>query len=158
EPRAHRPGPAAIGDEVVELEQVDTLHLKSPETRLERGGDGLADWPVIGGLDPELRADQHGGGACPGGPPQVPLRLAVTVGRRGVEVVDPELDGARHRALLIGRRTPDHQAADIPAPEPQRRDLETRRAQAPQIHPAAPSTIARNLANARSRGRYFIPQ
>ena len=55
--------------------------------------------------------------------PEVALGYAVAVHRRGVEVVDAELHGARDRALLVGRCTFHHQATHGAAAEAQHRNF-----------------------------------
>jgi hypothetical protein len=51
------------------------------------------------------------------------LRLAIAVECRGIDVVDAELDGARHGALLVARIALGHKAADCAGAEAQHAHL-----------------------------------
>src|SRR5271169_2209264 len=55
--------------------------------------------------------------------PEIALGFAIPVHRRGIEIVDAELDRPRHRPLLIARAPAYHQPADRPASEPEHRHL-----------------------------------
>src|SRR6185436_16695974 len=65
---------------------------------------------------------------------QIALGFAITVRRRGIEVVDAELHRPRDRALALGRCAADDEPADVAAAESERRDPETRLAEIPELH------------------------
>src|SRR5665213_620529 len=94
-------------DRVVELVEVDPFELQAPEARLDRAGDAGADLARLrgrrqAGLGPDsdvgLQRFDHAA--------KILFRAAVAVLRRGVEIIDAELQRAGDGALLVGRRTP----------------------------------------------------
>src|SRR4030095_11931646 len=89
--------------------------------------DRLVDIGAMLGRQPHLGADDDVGLPCVQHAAEVLLGFAVAVERGRVEVVDAGLDGARDRALLVGRGTLGEQPAD------------RARALAPAWWPAAPA-------------------
>ena len=91
----------------MKLEQIDLVALQPLQAGVQRGGDRGADPARLGRRQPHLGADidiglqrfQHAA--------EIASRdLAVAVHARRIEIVDAELERARHRALLVGRRRP----------------------------------------------------
>src|SRR5207247_6255483 len=72
------------------------------------------------GRHPDLGADVHPRLERLQRLPEILLRLTVAVDGGRVEVVDAELHRARDRALALGGRAPDEQAADVAAAEAER--------------------------------------
>src|SRR5207244_12751181 len=127
-------GAARELDPVVELKQIDAVQTEPTQARVERAGARPGDGLQIARTEAEFRADMHPRAERLQHLPEVPLGLAVTVGRRRVEVVDTELHGPGDTALSLCRRPPDNQPADIAASEPERRHRQTRLAQTSRFH------------------------
>ena len=131
---AERPLLAHAPDQVVQVQQVHPRESESREARLHGARDRARHVGQIGGPEPPLGPDDHGGPERTQHLAQVLLRLARPVRRRGVEVVDPVLQRARHAALPLGRRAPHHQPAHVPAAEAQRGDLQPGSSQRSVFH------------------------
>ena len=82
-------------DRVVEVEEVEAAPPEQPEARLDRARDRARHVRQVGRAQPALGAHDHRRAQRAQDGAQVLLRLAAAVGRRGVEVVDAELDRAR---------------------------------------------------------------
>src|SRR5262249_59750062 len=76
---------------------------------------------------------------------------AVAVGRGGVEVVDPEVDGTGDRPLALRRRAPDHEAADVPTAEAERGNTEPGTSQCAVLH--QPISLVTRCARGRRKNR-----
>ena len=116
--------PALPGDVVVQLEQIEPVELQPPQARLQRCGDRCRNAAALAGRNSHLGADPDIGSEALHDAPEIALGFTVPVHRRGVEIVDAELDGSGDRALLIGRVAAHHQPADRAAPEPEHGHLE----------------------------------
>ena len=138
---------------VVELKQIDGVASQPLQARLQRRGYRRTDLAALGRRQANLCADidirlqrfQHAA--------EIALGFAVAIHLRRVEVVDAELDRARHRALLVGGGALDHQPADGAAAKAEQRDVETGPAEFPSFHrflphasSDAPDQIARGPA------------
>jgi hypothetical protein len=119
---------------VVELEEVDPLHLQTIEAGFQRGGDRGADLAALGGRQPHLGADISVGLQRLPDPAEVLFALAVAVHRGRVEVVDAEFERPGDGALLFGGHPLDHEPADRAAAEAEQRYLEPRPAEPPFFH------------------------
>src|SRR5262249_8980469 len=121
-------------DPVVELKEIAALHAEPREARIERARDRAWNVGQVRWVEAELRADIHPRAKGLQYLPKVPLGLAVSVRRRCVEVVDPELHRPGDAALALRRRSADDEPADVAAPEPERRYSQTRLAQSSKVH------------------------
>ena len=126
----------------MELEQVDVLSTQALEACVERAADGAWHGAEVRGVQAELRADVDRRPQRAHGRAEVLLRLAVAVGGRGVEVVDPQLHRPRDGALALGRAATDHEPADVAASEPERRHPEPRLAELAILHAFLPQPRA----------------
>ena len=88
--------------------------------------------------EPDLGADDDIGLQRLEHTAEIALGLAIAVERRGVEVVDAGLDGARRGALLVGRRALGEQPADGAGAIAQHRDLETGASEPALLHVSPP--------------------
>ena len=163
---ADRARAALADDVVVELEQVHVREAEAPEARVERAADRPPHVLHVRGVEADLRADVDRHAERLQRRAEVLLRLAVTVERRGVEVVDAELDRTRDGTLPLGGAPADHEPADVPAAEPEGRHAQPRPTQRSILHafllnragpprPRASSTRSarRSSASARRTGR-----
>src|SRR2546422_4017200 len=110
---------------------------------VERAADRATRVTQVRGAQTELRADVDGRPNRLQRGAEIPLRLAVAVRGRGVEVVDPQLDRTRDGAFTLGDTAADHEPADVSAAEPKRRDAQPRLAQLTVLdaylsHPSLP--------------------
>ena len=128
---------AARGDGVVAVEDVDMVAAEAFQACLQGRGDGVGGAAALSRHDAHLGGDDHLGLELGQHPAEVLLGLAVAVERRAVEVVDAELERARHRPLLVGGLAARHQAADRAAPERKDRDLESGLAKPSAFHLAS---------------------
>src|SRR5918996_1256994 len=120
-------------DHVVELQEIDAIHAEAREARLQRASDG-GPRVALGGVHAKLGAHVGPQAERLQRAAEIALGLAIAVRRRGVEVVDPCLDGPRHRPLALGRRAPNDQSTDVAASEPQRGHAQPRAAQRSLLH------------------------
>ena len=111
-------------DGVVKLVEIDPFELKPGEAGVQRGGDASGDLARLGRRQPHLGAEIDVGLQLLEHAPEILFRAAVAVLRGGVEIIDIELERARHRAFLVGRRAAYHQSADRAAAETQERHIE----------------------------------
>jgi hypothetical protein len=118
----------------VELEEIHALQPQAAQAGLQQARHRARHVPEVGGLQSELGAHVHAGLEAPEHLAEVLLRPPVPVGGGGVEVVDPQLHGARHRALALGQRAADDQPAHVAAAESQRRYAQTRSPQSSVVH------------------------
>src|SRR6202043_2616511 len=82
------------------------------------------DAVALTGRNSHLGADPDIGSEALHDAAEIALGFAVPVHRRGVEIVDAQLDRPRHGPLLVARAAAYHQPADRPAAEPEHRPLE----------------------------------
>jgi hypothetical protein len=114
---------SALGERIVEMEDIDAVAAEAFEAGLEGGRHCRADAAAVCRCDAHLGGDDDVRLQLGQHPPEVGLGGAVAVERGGVEVVDAELERPRHRALLVARLAARHQSADRAAPERQDRHL-----------------------------------
>ena len=127
-------GSPVLGDQVVELEQVDALEAEAAEARLEGRRHRLGGAAARLVRDADLGADDHVRPERLEDAAEVLLRLAVAVDGRGVEVVDAERERPRHRPLLVGGGAAHHEPAHGAAAEAEHRDLDAGLAEYPSLH------------------------
>ena len=102
-----------LGDQrIVQLEEIDMVAPHALQAVLHALRDRLADIGAMLDAEPHLGADDHVGLQRLQHAAEVLLGFAVAVERRGVEVVDAGLYGARRGALLVGRPALGEQSAD----------------------------------------------
>ena len=126
------------GQRIVQLEEIDVIHAEACQALVHRLRDELGDPRAVGRLQPELGAEHDVGLQRLQHAAEVALGLAVAVERGGVDVVDAELDGARDRPLLVGRRALGHQAADGAGAEAEHGNFEASAAQFTLLHFSCP--------------------
>src|SRR5215831_2629474 len=124
---------------IMELQKVDLLAPEPSQAGLQRSCDSLADAPQFYRGNAHLGTDQYIGLQGREHLAEIFLGLSAAVKRRRIEVVDAQLERPRHRALLICRRSTDHQPAHHAASKPQRRHLESRLAKRSGFHCPFPS-------------------
>ena len=122
------------GQRIVQLEEIDVIHAEARQALVHRLRDELGDPRAVGRLQPELGAEHDVGLQRLQHAAEIALGLAVAVERGGVDVVDAELDGARDRPLLVGRRALGHQAADGAGAEAEHGNFEAGAAQFTLLH------------------------
>ena len=134
DPRRQRFTAAARRYRVVQMEDVDLLAPHALQACLERLDHRLGDAAKRCGRDANLGADHHIRLQLRQHATQVLFRLTVAVHCRGVEVVYPGLERARHSAFLIRRRAAHHQSAHRAATKAQDRDLQSGPSECPHFH------------------------
>ena len=135
----HAAAVALARDEVVALQQVDAREAQALEALLQRARDGGRQ---LGGRHvghAELRADVEPRLERADHLTEVRLRLAIAVDRRGVEVIDAQLQRARHGPLALRRRAADEQAAHVATTEAEGADAEPRPSERAIVHTSATS-------------------
>ena len=124
-----------LGDQrIVQLEQVDVVAAEALQAVVHALRDRLADVGAMSAAQPELGAEDDIGLQRLQHAAEIALGLAVAVERRGVEVVDAGLDGARGGALLVGRRALGEQPADGAGAVAEHRDLEAGASEPALLH------------------------
>ena len=123
---------------VVHLNQVNLLPLKTGQTLLHRLDNVGLQAPRLMGGDPELGANIYIGRQLLQHLPEICLRLAVTVGGCGVEVIDAQLNSPRGSLHLIAVLAPDHQASNIATAKSDLGHLKSGIAKRPIVHRKSP--------------------
>src|SRR5262249_11518139 len=151
---------------------------EAPQAAVDLVADRLRVEPAedVAGLVPRrraLREHERPVGHVPQGPLDHGLRVAETVGPRGVDPVDAVLERAvdradRVRVVLRAQALDPVAAADRPRPEADRRELEARVAELTVLHRLLPSlggfgerTLSRRAAllvpRPRPQSRPYLP-
>ena len=118
------PGQVALrSNPVVELYQVHLLPAHSGKAGINRGYDASFDIGVVIGGQAVFCPNVDLGVQFVQNPAKVGFRLAVTVLRSGVKVVDAQLHGAGHRLDLVTMLSPYHKSAHVAAAKPNLRHL-----------------------------------
>ena len=128
------PSIALGGDAVVYLDEVHVVPVQACEALLHRTDQGTPCVRHVLGVEAELGAHVHLGVEGFQGNAQVPLGNAVAVGGSGVEVVNAQLHGPRHRPDPLFGFSPDHQPPHVAAPEAYLGHFQARAAQDPVFH------------------------
>ena len=121
---AERRSATGRSDVIVQVKDVDAIHLQAREAGIERFDDRVGN-AAFAGRQADLGADHHARRLeLAQDAAKVLLGLAVAILHGRVEVVDAGGECARDRTLLVGRIAAHHQAADGAAAEAEHRDLQ----------------------------------
>src|SRR4051794_28510354 len=134
-PDTQRRSASALGDRIVQVEDIDPVETQSRQAAFERYSYRIGNAAEFAGRQPDLGADDHiGRFEVLQNAAKVLFRLAVAVLYRGVEIVDARAERTRDGTLLVGRIATYHDSANRTAAEAQHRELHSRASKSPQLH------------------------